>query len=104
MHIFSGGGGGEFSAGVFPWVIPWGGKFSGSELVRENYKLRKFARILTQNYFYMPCFLFSVSILCAEWLRVIVRGKFSLGLNCLEDISMARGFLRRGWVRFPGIN
>jgi hypothetical protein len=49
---------------------------------------------------FMSCFLFSVAILCAEWLRVIVRGKFSPGSNCLEDISVGSGFLREGGPDF----
>ena len=38
----------------------------------------------------MSCCLFADSILRVETLRVIVRGKFSPGLNCLEDISVRR--------------
>jgi hypothetical protein len=42
----------------------------------------------------ISCFLFADSILCVEMLKVIVRGKFSPGLNCLENISVGRrGFL-----------
>jgi hypothetical protein len=67
-----------------------GRKFSGSELVRENYILGKFARIPKQNSFKMSCFLFSISILRVELLRLIFRGKFSPVLNCLEDISVVR--------------
>ena len=48
----------------------------------------------------MSCFLFSVSILREERLKVTVRGKFSLGLNYLEDTSMVRGFLRGDGVIF----
>ena len=81
--------------GVFPW-----GKFPGSRLVRGNYTLREFARILIKNSFYMSCFLFSVLILRAEWLRVIFLGKFSPGLKCLEDIYKVKGFHRGGLVRF----
>ena len=40
----------------------------------------------------MSCFLFSVSILCVELLRVIVRVKFSPGLNFLEDKSVGGGY------------
>jgi len=68
--------------------------FQGVNLSRE------FARILIQNSFYRSCFLFSVSILRQEWLKVTVRGKFSLGLNYLEDTSMVRGFLRGDGVTF----
>ena len=82
--------------------MPWGGKFPGSELVRGNYTLREFARILNQNSFYMSCFLFSVSILHAEWLRAIVQGKFSQELNCLDNIFARRGFPLGVGVRFPG--
>ena len=66
----------------------------GSELLRGNYILRGFARILIKIFFCISCFLFSVTILHAEWLKIIVRGKFSPGLNCLEDISKVKGFLR----------
>jgi hypothetical protein len=95
------GGGGEFSSGRFSTEnVPWGRKFPGSKLVRDNYTLGEFARIPIQNSFYMFCFLFSVSILRTEQLRVIVRGKFSLGLCCLEDISVGRGFVRGGGPDF----
>ena len=60
--------------------------FQGVNLSRE------FARILIQNSFYRSCFLFSVSILREERLKVTVRGKFSLGLNYPGDTSMVRGF------------
>ena len=55
--------------------------------------MREFARILIQNYFCMSCFIFSVSILRVEGVRVIVWGKFSPGLNCLGDIPMVGGSL-----------
>ena len=87
-----------FSRGNYPW----GGKFPGGELVKENYTLREFARIPVQNCFYISCFLFSVSILPVDLLSVIVLGKFSLALNCLEDIFVGRVFLRGGGARFPG--
>ena len=64
-----------------------------------NHKLENFVRI-----FCVPCFLISVSILRLEMLRVIIQGKFSLGLNFLEDISAGRLFLRRSGTRFPGIS
>ena len=50
----------------------------------------EFSRIPIQNYFYVSCFLFPISIPRVELLRVIVLGKFSPGLNCIEDISMGR--------------
>ena len=99
MHTCSGGGRTYFLLGVFPW----GGKFPGSELVRGNYRLQEFARIHIQYSVYISSFLFSVSILRTEWLRVIVRGKFSPGLGRLEEISIVRGFLRGGGARFPEI-
>ena len=40
---------------------------------------------------YMSFFLFTNSILRVEMLRVIVRGKFSPGLNCPGDIFVERG-------------
>ena len=40
----------------------------------------------------MSCFHFPIIILCMELLRVIVLGKFSLGLNCLEGISLGGYF------------
>ena len=101
---FQMGVGTNFLLEIFPRAnFLWGGMFPGSELFRGTYTQREFDRILIQNYFYMSCFLFSVSILRAKWLRVIVWGKFSPGLNFLEDISMERGFLRGGGVIFPGI-
>ena len=101
MHTFSGGGT-NFLLGIFPrGNFPWGGKFPGSELVRRNHTLRKFSRILVQKSFYVSCFLFFVSILRAEWIRVIFRGTFSPRLICLYDISMVRGFLHGDGVRFP---
>ena len=36
-------------------------------------------------YFHLSYFLFTDSILRVDMLRVTLRGKFSLGLNCLED-------------------
>jgi len=36
----------------------------------------------------VSCFLFSVTILRTEWLTIIVRGKFSPGLNCVVYIFM----------------
>ena len=88
-----GWGGAKFSCWCFfsRGNFPWGGKFPGSEIVRVNYTLQEFAKIFMQNPFYMSCFLFSVSILRADWLKLIVLGKFFLGLNCLE-----RGFFNYG--------
>ena len=76
------GGGEKFSAGGFPrGIFPCGGKFPVSELVRGNYTLQEFVKILLQNYFYMSCLLFSLSILRAERLRIIIRDDCSSGLN-----------------------
>ena len=65
----------------------------GGELIRGNYTQGGFARIPIQNSFYMSCFLFSVSILYVELLRVIAQGKFSPGLTFLEDVPVGRVFL-----------
>jgi len=78
------------------------GSFQGVNLSGEIIHCGNLPQFLYKILF-MSCFLFSVSILRAEWIRLIVRGKLSPGLNCLEDISMVRGFLHGGWVRFPGI-
>jgi len=43
--------------------FPRGGKFPGGEIVRGNCLLGKFSNIPIQNYSYISCFLFSVSIL-----------------------------------------
>ena len=48
-------------------------------------------------------FPFSVLILRMELFRVFILGKFSLWLNCLEDISVGRVFLRGGGARFLAI-
>ena len=47
--------------------------------------LWEFARSPLQSSYYMSGFFFSTTILRAEWLRVIVLGKMSSGLNCLPD-------------------
>jgi len=78
---------------------PRGGKFPGNEIVRKNFTLGEFVRIPIQN----SCFLFSVSILRAVLLKVIVLGKLSPGLKCVENIFVGRVFRRGGGARFPGI-
>ena len=80
-----------------------GEKLPGGELVRVNYAVGKFARIPIGNYFYISCFLFSVSILRVKFFRVIVRGKFSLKMDSLVYIFVGRGFLHGGGATFPGI-
>ena len=60
------------------------------EVFRGNFKLGQFARILIRNSFYMSCFLFTDLVLHVEMLRIIVRRKFSPGLNSLEDIFVER--------------
>ena len=97
MYIFLGGGRANFLLGGFPRKnFPWGGKFLGDELVRGNYALWDFARILIRDSFYMSSFLFSVSVLGVELLRVIVQDKFSLGLNCVGDIFCGEGYFSMG--------
>ena len=84
--------------------FPWVGKFPGCELVRGNYALGELAKIPKQNSFFdISCFLFSVSILLIELLRVIVLNKFSMGLNYSEDIFVLEGISSWSWVRFSGI-
>ena len=51
----------------------------------------EFAKIPTQIYFYLSCFLFSDSILHVEILREIDQGKHLLGWNCLEYLSVGGG-------------
>jgi hypothetical protein len=60
--------------------------------IKTSSALLKWSKKLDGNYQApspnpLLCFLFSVSILHVERLRKIVQGKFSLGLNCIEDIS-----------------
>ena len=96
-HIFGRGGGEDI---ILCWSFFHGEIFRGEEnfkrveLVRGYLILEEFARILIQKSSYISCFLFSVSILRVELLRIIVWGKFSPGLNCLEDVSAETGFLR----------
>jgi hypothetical protein len=81
-----------------------GGKFLDSELFGGNFTLEKFSRFPTQNSFYLSYFLFANSISHVETLRVIVRGKFSPGLNCLEGLSVGRGdFFMGGKTGFPAL-
>ena len=47
------------------------------------------------KFLFISCFLITDSILGVEMLKVIVRGKFSPGLNCSDDISMGMGFSRQ---------
>jgi len=87
--------------------------FSAREFSREEFTMGRelsgkilhwwnlpelFHEILLMSYF-----LFSHSILLVEWLRVIICGRFSLGLNYLEDISGRGGISHGGGTRFPGI-
>jgi len=75
---------------IFPGEnFPWGGKFSvgGGGHFMINFIPEKFSRIIIQNCVYLSCFLFANSALNVKMLRVIVRGQFSSGLNCLEDFS-----------------
>ena len=95
-----------FVIGMQAYVFGWGefsakssstGEFSmGKKISREwtflgNFKQQEYARILIQNSFYMYCFLFSVWILCAGWLRVIITG-IELSTECFhgEGVSMWR--------------
>jgi len=98
MYTFSPWGD-EFSSGDFSM----GRQFYRGKLIRGKCALGECVRIAKQNPFYMSCFLFSVSILRMELRKVNVLHKFSPGLNCLEDISVGRGFLRGDGARFPGI-
>jgi len=102
-HAFILGRKGKFSSFFSWWSFPWSGTFPGGELVRGNYALGDFAIVFIRNSFYISYFLFAASILHMELLRVIVVGKFSPGLNCLEEISVGRVFLPGGGARFSGI-
>ena len=64
-------------------------KLPGSELVRGNYILQEFARIIMQHSFYMSCFLISVSILRTEWFKSNCRGKFSLGFLAIDSMDFS---------------
>jgi len=46
---------------------------------------------------FISCILFPDSILHGEMLRVLVRGSFSPGLNCLGEISTDRGIFPWRW-------
>ena len=90
MHTFFGLRG-KFSAGGilhgdnFPWV----GNFPGCEFYRGNFTLGELPEFLYETDL-KSCFHFADSILRVEILRVIVRGKFSPGLNCLENKYVGR--------------
>ena len=89
------GGGGKFSAGCFSTgKFSMGKEVSRGEFVRGNYVLGEFARIPRQNSFYVMLSLYR--FIFTE-LKVIDRGKFSPGLNCLENISVGRGILPLKW-------
>jgi hypothetical protein len=76
--------GGNFPLGGFSV----GREVSGGLNFRENFTLGKFTRIPLQNSFCVSFFLFVDSFLHVWMLMVIVRDKFSPGLNCLEDLSV----------------
>ena len=107
MHASNFGGGGDkyFAVGFFHGGIFQGEEsFQGVNLSGEIIHCGNLREFLYNLFFlYMSCFLFSVSILHAEWLKIIVRGKFSSGLNCLEDIFMEIRLLHGGGARFHGI-
>ena len=63
-------------------------EISKGKLSRRNFTLGGFDEIPIRNSFYLYYFLFADSILHVEMLMVIVWGKFSLGLNCLNDLSV----------------
>ena len=92
IHFRVRGVGPIFCFGFFDGRIFHGeGSFQGVNLWEEITHWGNFPESFNKIIF-MSCFLFSFSILREEWLRVIVRGKFSLGLKCLEKISVGRGF------------
>ena len=63
--------------------------FQGAKLSWEIIHWGNMLELLCEILF-MSCFLFSVSILRVELLRVNVRGKFLPVFNCLEDICVGR--------------
>ena len=68
--------------------FPHGRKFPRGELFRGSFTLEDFARVPIRNSFYLSYILFAKSILHLEMLMIIVRNKFSPGLNCLKDLSV----------------
>jgi len=73
------------------------GSFQEVALFKRNFTLREFARISIRNFFIMSCLFFTDSTLHVKMLRVIVWGKFSVELNCPEDISIGRGIFLWRW-------
>ena len=67
--------GGDFCCEDFPWR----GKYPGDKLSRRYFTLKKFAKILIRNYFYLSYLLFADPILHVEMLRGIARGKLLPG-------------------------
>ena len=90
MYIFSG-----WRGQIFGWWFSrrnflWERNYLGGELEGKLYAWRIY-RNSYAKFFSNVCFLFPVSILSVETLRVIVQGKFLPGWNCIEDVSVGRG-------------
>ena len=64
--------------------FPQGGQFPGVNFSVKILQWGNFSELLYEILL-MFCFPFCISILRVEILRVIVQGKFSPGLNCLEN-------------------
>ena len=97
MYTFSGVGGRIFCWGFFHREIFYGeGSFQGVNLSEK---------ITHRGIFHKPYIKFylnvSLSLFCLNFTRgivkVIVRGKFSPGLNYLDEISVGREIFPRRW-------
>ena len=76
----------KFSTGI---MLSGEGRFQGVNFSRKILYQRNLPEFLYEILL-MSCFLFADSILPVEKIRVGVLGKFSPGLNCLENKSMGR--------------
>ena len=82
------GGEDEFSAGGF-CHFPWEGSFQGVNF-SGKFTLGEFAIIPIRNFLYVLLSLYRFNFTRGD-VKVIIRGKFSPGLNCPEDISYGEG-------------
>ena len=81
-----------FSGGIFHGkIFQRGGKIAGSVYFRENITLGKFTGIPIRNSSYAMLSLFRLNFMLGDF-KGIAQRKFSPGLNCPEDISIARRY------------
>ena len=93
MHTFLGGGRILCEWDCHGDNFLWRANFPGDEIFRRNFTLGEFAQILIRNSFLSHYRIILRVEMIVSKIRIIVRSKFSQGLNYLENKSVERSDL-----------